>query len=264
MADVKWIKIVTDIFDDEKIRYIETLPEGDTIALLWFRIMCLAGKSNCGGFLMMTDRIPYTEDMLASIFNRDIKIIRLCLQTFEAISMIEIIDNRLYLTNWEKHQNAEAMDKIREQTRLRTQLYRERLIEGERHTASQHRHMTVTVTQQSKNKKEDIDKEEDIDKSTLPAKAVKPPKSDIKSKYGLYSNVLLTDKELETLKSEFTDWNNRIDRLSEYIESKGTKYKSHLATIRAWARKDKDGQDSRNTGTNVNKTSKWSHLSDAF
>ena len=72
MADVKWIKIVTDIFDDEKIRFIETMPNGDEIIVIWFKILCLAGKSNSSGFLMFTSRLAYTEEMLASIFNRGV------------------------------------------------------------------------------------------------------------------------------------------------------------------------------------------------
>lgn len=154
MSDVKWIKIVTDIFDDEKIRFIETMPEGDTLALLWFRLLCLAGKSNCGGLLMMTDRIAYTEDMLSSVFNRDVKIIRLALETFERLSMIEIVDNAVYITNWEKHQNAAGLDKIREQTRQRVAAHRSKKL-------PQACNVTVTlpvthgngnVTQQNKNK----------------------------------------------------------------------------------------------------------------
>lgn len=63
----------------------------------------------------------------------------------------------------------------------------------------------------------------------------KPPRR----KYGLYENVLLTDEDYKKLKEEFPyDYSERIERLSEYIASKGKKYKSHLATIRAWARKD--------------------------
>ena len=57
--------------------------------------------------------------------------------------------------------------------------------------------------------------------------------------YGQYKNVLLSDDEMSKLQSEFPDWEQRIERLSEYIASKGAKYKSHLATIRSWARKDK-------------------------
>jgi len=126
MADVKWIKIVTDIFDDQKIRFIETMPNGDGIIVIWFKLLCLAGKSNAGGFLMLTDKIAYTEDMLASIFCRDKKLIELALNTFVLLDMIEIVDNKIYLTNWEKHQNIEGMDKIRAQTRERVARYRER------------------------------------------------------------------------------------------------------------------------------------------
>ena len=59
-------------------------------------------------------------------------------------------------------------------------------------------------------------------------------------KYGEYSNVLLSDTDLAKLKAEFpTDWEERIERLSSYMESKGKTYKNHLATIRNWARKDR-------------------------
>jgi hypothetical protein len=63
----------------------------------------------------------------------------------------------------------------------------------------------------------------------------------VKKKYGEYQNVRLTDDELAKLKQEFPlDWNDRIERLSEYIASKGDKYKSHLATIRSWNRMHKE------------------------
>ena len=62
-----------------------------------------------------------------------------------------------------------------------------------------------------------------------------------KRKYGSYKNVLLSDEELETLKEEYDDWFERIERLSEYIASSGKKYKNFLATIRSWARKENKG-----------------------
>lgn len=65
------------------------------------------------------------------------------------------------------------------------------------------------------------------------------PKQPARHKYGSYSNVLLSDEELEKLKAEFpNDWAERIERLSGYIAQSGKSYKSHLATIRNWARKD--------------------------
>lgn len=63
-------------------------------------------------------------------------------------------------------------------------------------------------------------------------------KKEQKHKYGEYSNVLLTDTELEKLKSEYPDWENKIERLSSYVASTGRKYKSHYATIRNWSSKD--------------------------
>ena len=65
-------------------------------------------------------------------------------------------------------------------------------------------------------------------------------RKNIKNIYGEYHNVKLTDAELEKLKTEFPDWQERIERLSEYIASKGDKYKNHLSTIRMWARRDKE------------------------
>lgn len=58
---------------------------------------------------------------------------------------------------------------------------------------------------------------------------------------GEFENVLITEEELEKLKERFPyDWEDRVERLSEYIQSKGKRYKSHYATILAWARKDAD------------------------
>lgn len=57
--------------------------------------------------------------------------------------------------------------------------------------------------------------------------------------YGIYGNVLLSDDELEKLKSEFpSDWQERIESVSTYCASKGKAYKNYLATIRAWAKRD--------------------------
>lgn len=67
------------------------------------------------------------------------------------------------------------------------------------------------------------------------------PKKDkpIRHKYGKYNNVLLTDYDAEQLKTEFpSDWQTRIERLSEYIATSGKSYKNHAAVVRAWARRD--------------------------
>lgn len=59
-------------------------------------------------------------------------------------------------------------------------------------------------------------------------------------RYGTFRNVLLSDAELERLRATFPDdWDQRVERLSSYMASKGKRYKNHLATILSWARMDK-------------------------
>lgn len=85
--------------------------------------------------------------------------------------------------------------------------------------------------------KDRLELDKDSIESLPPPKATKP----VRHKYGEYKNVLLTDEDMEKLKSEFPDdWQQRIERLSGYIESTGKSYKNHLATIRNWAKRDKE------------------------
>lgn len=75
---------------------------------------------------------------------------------------------------------------------------------------------------------------------------ISAPKREPRHKFGEYENVLLSDSDLEKLQAEFpTDWEQRIERLSSYMASTGKTYKNHLATIRNWARRDRDAK--RNT-----------------
>ena len=126
MADVKWIKITTDVFDDEKILLIESLPDADAIIVIWFKLLCLAGKQNNNGVFMMSNSIPYTDKMLSAIFRRKETTVQLALETFERYGMIELIDGIITIPNWEKHQNIDSLEKIREQTRSRVAKHREK------------------------------------------------------------------------------------------------------------------------------------------
>ena len=126
MAEIKWIKIATNIFDDEKLLLIETMPEADAIIVIWFKLLCMAGKQNNNGVFMLNDRIAYTEEMLATIFRKPLNVVRLALATFETYGMIEVIDNVITIPNWEKHQNIEKLETIKEQTRKRVAEHRKR------------------------------------------------------------------------------------------------------------------------------------------
>ena len=124
MADVKWIKLTTSMFDDEKIRLIESMPEADAILVLWVKLLLQAGKCNEDGYIYLNNSMPYTDEMLSTLFNKPLNIIRLALETFRSFKMIEVSNTGIYINNWHKHQNIEGLDKIREQTRLRVAKHR--------------------------------------------------------------------------------------------------------------------------------------------
>ena len=125
MADVKWIKLATDIFDNRKIKAIEQMPDGDAIIVVWLKILTLAGTVNDGGSVYFTRDIPYSDQLLSAQFNRPLSLIQLALNTFEKFGMIEIVDDIIHVSNWEKYQNAESLERIREQNRQRVAKYRE-------------------------------------------------------------------------------------------------------------------------------------------
>lgn len=248
MADVKWIKITTDVFDDEKILLIESLPEADSIIVIWFKLLCLAGKQNNSGVFMMGNSIPYTDKMLATIFRRKEATVQLALQTFEQFGMVELIDGVITIPNWGKHQNLEQIEARREYQREYQREYRQKqklIAENEskdlRKCLRNDDVNSLDKNRLDKNREEKNRLEED--NNTLSTSDEVEPSAPtktkaIKHKYGEYNNVLLTDDELSKLKSEYSDYEERIERLSSYVESTGKKYKSHYATIRNWARKD--------------------------
>ena len=123
MADVKWIKITTDIFDDEKIILIESLPDAYAIITVWFKLLCLAGKQNNSGVFMM-GRIAYTDKMLATIFRMKESTVTMALQTFEQFGMVELVDGVITIPNWGKHQNLDQLESKKEYMRGYMQEYR--------------------------------------------------------------------------------------------------------------------------------------------
>lgn len=157
MAEVHWIKITTGMFEDEKIDFIESLPECDAILIIWIKLLTQAGKNNMDGFIFLTEKIPYTDEMLSHKFRRPLNTVKLALNTLRELEMIEY-DNKGFLkvANWEKHQNIEGLEKIREQNRLRQAKYREKQKELESNKDS---NVIVTLCN-------DTEVDIDIDKDT--------------------------------------------------------------------------------------------------
>lgn len=246
-SDVKWIKITTDVFDDEKILLIESLPDAYAIIVVWFKLLCLAGKQNNSGVFLM-GKIAYTDKMLATIFRMKESTVQLALQTFEQFGMVEIIDGVITIPNWGKHQNLEQIEARKEYQRVYQREYRKKqklLAAKDENEDSKclrkhlHEHNVNSLEEDiERDIEKELDNKDIIPDSDEPEPPAPKKSKPVKHKHGEYNNVLLTDDELQKLKTEYSDWEERIERLSSYVASTGKSYKSHYATIRNWARKD--------------------------
>lgn len=162
MADVKWIKITTDMFDNRKIKHLRRLPDGNNIVLIWVMLLTMAGRCNSGGMIFLTENIPYTPKMLADELDFEENTVRLALEALEQLGMV-VTDNGFFsIAGWEEHQNIEGMERIREQTRKRVAKHREKqkLLQG-----------SVTVTQGNATDIEE-EKEEEIERDKIDYKGI--------------------------------------------------------------------------------------------
>ena len=164
MSEIKWIKITTDIFDDEKICLIDALPDRDAIIVIWIKLITLSGKLNTNGVLAMSKDIVYTDEMLAQTFHRPLDTVRMALEIFEKFGMIEKIDGVITLPNWEKHQNIDGMEKIKEQNRKRAARHRQKqksLAQNNESNVISNVTDNVTVTQSNATEEEQEREEEE-------------------------------------------------------------------------------------------------------
>ena len=165
MGEVKWIKIATDIFDDEKILLIESFPDAYAIITVWFKLLCLAGKKNNGGVFLMNDKIPYTDKMLTTIFRMNESTVKLALNAFEQFKMIEIVEGIITIPNWNKYQTLDAYERKKERDRLYQEERRAKqraLIEKSSDKSSDKSSERTSDVAVSDIDKEDKDKERDI------------------------------------------------------------------------------------------------------
>ena len=145
MAEVKWVKLTTDMFDNRKIKHLRRLPEGNNIVLIWVMLLTMAGRCNSGGMIFLTENIPYTPKMLADELDFEENTVSLALKALEQLDMIVTENGVFTIAGWEEYQNIEGMERIREQNRLAQQRSRakKKLLQGVNDT-SYDSHVTVT------------------------------------------------------------------------------------------------------------------------
>ena len=242
MAEVKWVKLTTDMFDNRKVKHLRRLPEGNNIVLIWVMLLTMAGRCNSGGMIFLTENIPYTPKMLADELDFEENTVILALQALEQLDMI-ITDNGFFtIAGWEEYQNIEGMDKIREQNRLRQAKFKQkqRLLQG---------NVTdnVTVTQgNATEEEEEIDSEEEFHSFTHSADGEEDLSSpEHRRRYlgGIGKNVVfLSDEQMSDLLDKMS-----IEEFDYYVgvvadsELKGHHYKkkTHYKAILDMAAKDR-------------------------
>lgn len=239
MADVKWIKIYTDMISNKKIKRIRKLPEGNNIVLIWVFLLAQAGESNKNGALYLTDTLPFRSEDLAIEFDFEVTVINLALITLERFSMIEVFDDIIYIKNWNEYQNIEGMDKIREQTRLRNVKYREK--------QKQLQLRDVSVTSHDETEL-DIEVDKDI-KDLRPKRVYDEESLPYRTANYLYTNILKHKPDLK--KPNLQTWANHMRMLIE-LDKRNPK---EIGTVIEWATKDSFWQSIILSADNLRK--KW-------
>mgnify|MGYP003305132685 CR=1 FL=1 len=243
MAEKKyyWLKLKRDFFKRHDVRIIEQMPNGKDYILFYLKM--LLESIDHEGALRFSETIPYNEQMLSVITDTNVDVVKSAMAVFVELGMIELLEDRtIYMNEVQKLIGSESA--VAERVRK----HRE------------NRKLLQCNTDETKGNTEieidkEIDKEKEKEIELLPSVSARAKPT--RHKYGQYKNVLLSDEDMEKIKAEFpADWELRIERLSEYIESKGAKYKNHLATIRSWARKEQPAKDQKkpkyeNAGTFV-------------
>ena len=162
MADLQWLKLSTNFFDNNKIKLLESERDGDTLIRVWIQLLTIAMKCNYQGRLSITEDKPMTANDISKIMGKSEKKITKYLEKFEGLKMIIIEENFYKIKNWSKYQSADKLEEIRLQNCIRQQKYREK-------KKSEKEKSNVTVTQ--RNTKEEkkirnkIEKEGDENRS---------------------------------------------------------------------------------------------------
>lgn len=244
-----WIKLTDRFMTSDTVDFLMSQKDGANYVVL-YQILCLKTVNNNGVLARSLGEmlIPFDIEKIqrdSKWFSMDT--VRIALELYKKLGLVyETQDGILAISDFDKMVGCQSYGA--EKKALQMARREAELIEGGKKGGQKVENFPPE--KDIKRIEKDIkiiDKEKDIEilpngniYSASPAEPTKPPAPQ-KHKYGEYKNVLLTDEEYEKLQNEFpNDYEERIERLSSYIASKGAKYKNHLATIRNWARKDRE------------------------
>ena len=239
MAEVKWVKISTDIFENPKIVIISEMKDGSAMVLAWIKLITLAGRLNNSGKFSLKNDKNFDEKTIAKMIKISPKKFQNYLKVFEEFEMIFREKNTVSISNWDKYQSEDKLEKIRQQTRKRVQSHREKQTENgdkkKRYNSVTERYGNATDIDIDKEIEKDIEIYKEKHPKGCKEKSDSVPKSDAsKHRHGEYGHVLLSDGEFEKLKAEYPNADELIAFLDEYIEMKGYKARNHYLCIKKW------------------------------
>lgn len=219
-----WLKLKADWFSDKRIKKLRSIAGGDTHTIIYLKMMLLSLKDE--GKLYFEGVEDSFASEIALALDEDAENVKLTLAFLQRHGLIEICDD-------DEYQLTEVPTIIGSETAsaMRVREHRERKKED--------RLLQCNTTETGCNNLKQIcsvEKEIEIDKEIEKEGEKETPAH---AAYGKFYNVILSDAELDSLKSELPDkWEYYIDRLSVHIASSGKNYHSHAATIYKWAQED--------------------------
>lgn len=235
-----WLKLKDDFFNQKEIKRLRKIAGGDTYTIIYLK-MLLVSLKNEGKIYFDGIEEDFASEIALEL-DEDEENVKVTLAYLRSKGLVEM-DSEDEMTM----QNMASL--IGSETESAVRMRRSRSRKASLSDGPVTRQLQSGYTEIEKEIEKEIDIEiyKPSDDSLPPAlvskvdtEPIKKKVKQVKHKHGEYNNVLLTDEELEKLKAEYSDLDDRIERLSSYIASTGKVYKSHYATIRNWARKDKE------------------------
>lgn len=252
MAEIKWIKLDIDVFNNRKIKQIMSMPKGDTLVVIWLKMLCLAGKLANSGALMLTSTKPYNIDTLSVELGYTKPQVKAALEAFKDLELIDMgEDGAISMHDWADHQNVDGMDKVRTQAKERQKRFRDKTGRDSNVTDNVTDNVTVTLHNATEEERRKKKEEEDIHSFILSIKGEKSidggsVTDDAKKRKYLdgvgKGVVLLSDEQFDDLLDRLS-----VDEFDRYVgivadnelSGKHYKRKTHYQAILDMAEKDR-------------------------
>lgn len=216
-----WLKLKDDFFDEKYIKALRRLPQGDSLVIVYLKMQLKSLKTE--GIIKYEGIMPDAVTELALLLDEDETMVRFAIEALIKFGAVERWDNDTFYLSALQHligSETQGAERVRKHRALKKA--QNAAIEGSEVKALQCNEV-VTACNIEKEKEREQEKEQEQE-----------GRKEKKESYGQFNNVRLTSTEFAALQSDYPNYLEAIDYLSEYIESTGKKYKSHYLVLKRW------------------------------